>query len=311
MSSEQSPEYRTPHASISRGNQAAINEARAGQPKKESPEPQPALPGQPDLIPGLAPPSPQKTAPPKRQRSNPEEWKIWSVWRRAIRDKRISHGALRLWHHYRDSLPEGGVRVFPPFASAAFIEREVMLSKRETVSKWNKELEDAGWIKIEPGPYNIPIITVLNGLGVAIEKWGLTKMKAQGELRMAVEYSCPPGGATAAPPQQASCPPRGAATNSKEVTQSKEKNRPSPSAREHWKIMKDLDRVREEKKVALTSLDGERQKRQVEALTSIEDGLMNELQESAPAQKQKEPNTLSLDVKRKMKEMEARSKRAC
>jgi hypothetical protein len=135
-------------------------------------------------------------------------------------------------------------KVSGKWATAKWISEQILMSNRESIGIWNSELQEAGWIKIEPGLGNSPIVTVLNGLGIAVTKWGLADKKPQQEFPIAVPMrtpSCHPS-VTAADTQQASsCHP---SVTAKEVSTSKEESNGPP--REAWKVEKELKAVREE-----------------------------------------------------------------
>src|SRR6266850_1070882 len=129
-----------------------------------------ALPGLEQFV---GPSIPAAQAAPKRSRANPDEWKTWQLWRRAIRDGRISHGAFRLWHWFYDTRDLGGVpgRVSGVWADAEHIAKNLQC-KRDSVYKWNQELQAAGWLTWEiKGQNQAHSYTPLDGFGIAAPKW--------------------------------------------------------------------------------------------------------------------------------------------
>jgi len=67
-----------------------------------------------------------------------------SVWRQIIEDARISHGAFRLWHHYRDRANEES----KCFVGYDFISRHIGCNEK-SIKRWNDELVTHGWLTVK------------------------------------------------------------------------------------------------------------------------------------------------------------------
>jgi hypothetical protein len=93
-----------------------------------------------------------------------------SVWRQIIEDKRISHGAFRLWHYLRDHI-DGQSECYPGYREI----REKIGCQYDSITRWLGELQEANWLSVRTkhgigrcnGSRNF--YTILNGEGEPIK----------------------------------------------------------------------------------------------------------------------------------------------
>ncbi len=167
-----------------------------------------------------------------RNKTRAPEWGTYEIYRRAIRDGCISPGAFRLWHHLRDSLLGGKVRLHYGIAGVI---AKLIHCKQDSVYKWAKELHEAGWLTWqEVGPHGEREYIPQNGWGVAY--------KPQPELPLS------PFRVSATPIQEERYPHKGGAHKESKGTESVkgESNAPPRYCREDWQIKAALKLVRDE-----------------------------------------------------------------
>jgi hypothetical protein len=110
-----------------------------------------------------------------------------SVYRRLVRDRRVSHGAFRLWHYLRDRADAAG-ECFP---GQRLIAQEVGCDSHSLPS-WIGELTRAGYLVISrAGPRRANRYRLLDGNGAVMRK--PTALPASSGVKMphGLTWKCP------------------------------------------------------------------------------------------------------------------------
>ena len=89
-----------------------------------------------------------------------------------IRDRRVSHGAFRLWHALRD-YTNAASKCFPGQDSLA----ADIACNIHSIKPWTQELVAAGWLKVEGGNGRRFNYTVLDGIGKPLRKGSTVEQK--------------------------------------------------------------------------------------------------------------------------------------
>ena len=153
-----------------------------------------------------------------------------TVYRRLIHDKRVRHGAFRLWHYLRDRADKSG-KCWPEQRNIA----AELGCKTHSLPGWTSQLVTAGYLSVEKIGQNHRLeYTILFGDGAGdMPKWAT---RARSQL-----VACSPNGKAALPNEAT---PRvagmGDRSNTSEVIK-KSKGGESPPARkrETWQLLND------------------------------------------------------------------------
>jgi hypothetical protein len=202
-----------------------------------------------------------------------KEWKLQSLWRRLIRDKRISHGAFRLWHHYRDVMDKDST--LRSYLSLTLTTAGYLGSNNQCIARWNNELKASGWLSWDTAGERRPrVYKVLNGFGMPVRKVSYREPQIELPLPHVATSRVTGSGNTVLPIGDSGVTGSGntASTRSKGY----EVNAPHPK-RERWMIEKDRQAIHSAWMEALNLPAGDLKKRILRGLKQQRNDLLKEM----------------------------------